>query len=149
MNPSQTQAKADGRKSRCGFVFQGLAGARGCVRCSTTVITRVQQHSHKPADGKISFAFRRQIAKPELPLGLVHTGGDARSEKRSKIGGENPIKSKFCPHCTHQAMHDATSTKMGPGSIYSRRASSVDEALYTRTEKRIPYFHLSGFFYSK
>ena len=57
--------------------------------------------------------------------GPIHTGRDARGEANQDVKIPQKQQQQHCPHCTHQ---HATCIRMGPGSIYLRRASSVDGA---------------------
>ncbi len=48
-------------------------------------------------------------------FGLIQTGARGEVNLDAKI----PVQQQYCPHCRHQATHDATPVRMGPDSIYS------------------------------
>ncbi len=70
--------------------------------------------------------LQMNLSKSAKVLSLIHTGRD--TQKRNKHGTQKPQKQQKCLHCMQQAMQQATCAKMGPGSIYLRRAPSVKEA---------------------
>ncbi len=55
--------------------------------------------------------------------GPMHTRHDTRTEANQDV--QILLQQQDCSHCKQRAMHDVTSNKMGPGSIFftSRRAS--------------------------